>query len=86
MTFATFIGDSGSGIIGIINTIVIPVIFALIFATFLYGIAKYFLWSGDDEKARTSGRALALWGVLAIVALLSVWGIVNALLSTLGIG
>lgn len=85
MTFASFIGDSGSGIIGILNTVVVPLIFAGIFAVFIWGVVQYFFLHVDDEKARATGRQFALWGILGIVVLLSVWGLVNVLLSTLGI-
>jgi len=84
-TFATFIGSGSTGVIGVINTVVIPVIFALVFAVFMWGIVKYFFLNVDDEKARESGRQFALWGILGLVVLFSVWGLVNILLSTLGL-
>lgn len=86
MTFATFVGSGSSGIIGIINTIVVPLIFALIFAVFIWGVVQYFFLKVDDEKARASGKQFVLWGVLGMVLLFSIWGLVNLLLSTLGIG
>jgi len=85
MTFATFVGSGTTGIIGILNAVVIPVIFALIFAVFFWGMVNYFFLHPDDEKARASGRQFALWGILALVVLFSVWGLVNILLSTLGL-
>ena len=85
MTFATFIGSGTTGIIGILNVVVIPVIFALVFAAFPWGMVKFFFLSADDEKARASGRSFALWGLLGLVVLFSIWGLVNMLLSTLGI-
>lgn len=85
MTFAQFIGNGSTGVVGAINTVIIPLIFALIFAFFVWGIVKYFFISGGDETKRAEGRQFALWGVLAMAVLFSVWGLVNMLLSTLGI-
>lgn len=84
-TFATFIGSGTDGIIGLLNTIVLPTIVAFMFVIFVWGIVKYFFLNVDDEKARESGRQFALWGVLGLVILFSIWGLVNILLSTLGI-
>ncbi len=84
-TFAQFIGSGTTGIIGIINTVILPVIVAFMFVIFVWGIVKYFFLNVDDEKARESGRQFALWSVLGLVVLFSVWGLVNILLSTLGI-
>ncbi|MFA5998005.1 MAG: hypothetical protein WC814_01270 [Candidatus Paceibacterota bacterium] len=85
MTFAQFIGSGSTGIIGIINTIIIPLIFALAFLVFIWGVLKYFIFSIGDEGKRSEGRQFVLWGILGMVVLLSVWGFVNIVLSTLGI-
>ncbi len=85
MTFKDFIGSGSTGIIGAINTVVVPVIFALAFAFFIWGVAKYFFFQGDDEKKREEGKKFVLWGILGMAILFSVWGLVNMLLSTLGI-
>ena len=84
-SFKAFIGSGTTGIIGIINTIIVPLIFALAFAVFIWGILNYFIFSGADEGKRAEGRQFALWGILGIVIFFSVWGLVNLLLSTLGI-
>jgi len=86
MTFAQFIGSGSTGIIGAINTVVVPVIFALAFLVFIYGIVKYFfINNGGDEGKIAEGRQFAMWGIIGMVVLFSVWGFVNLLLSTLGI-
>lgn len=84
-SFKDFVGSGSVGIIGIINTIIVPVIFALAFIVFVWGVVNYFFLNGGDEAKRSEGRQFALWGVLGMVVLLSVWGFVNILLSTLGI-
>jgi hypothetical protein len=84
MTFKQFIGSGDTGIIGIINTVMVPVIFALAFLVFIWGVFQFVVNAGDETK-RTEGRQFILWGLLGIVVLFSVWGFVNLLLSTLGI-
>lgn len=85
MTFKDFIGSGTTGVIGVLNTIVVPLIFGLAFAVFIWGVVSYFFLHGDDETKRTEGRQFILWGIIGMVVLFSVWGLVNLMLSTLGI-
>jgi hypothetical protein len=85
MTFAQFIGSGSTGVIGLLNTVVVPVIFAFAFAAFVWGVMNYFFLHGGDETKRTEGRQFVLWGIIGMVVLFSVWGFVNIMLSTLGI-
>lgn len=85
MTFAQFVGNGTTGIIGVMNTVVVPIIIALAFLMFVWGIVKYFFIHGGEEKSREEGRDFILWGLIGMVVLFSVWGFVNILLSTLGI-
>ena len=80
-TFANYV----AGIIGLFDTVVVPVLFALAFLTFIWGVVKYFFLDGGDEVKREEGKKFVLWGLLGLVVLFSVWGFVNLLLSTLGI-
>ena len=81
MTFKTFI----ESIVGALNTYIVPLILALILLMFAWGAAKYFFIQGDNDQARAKGRQLILWGIIALVAFLALWGIVNLLLSTLNL-
>jgi hypothetical protein len=91
MTFAQFVGSGSTGIIGIINVVIAPVIFALAFLVFIYGVVKYFFIrpsgaeSFGDRGGYGEGRQFILWGLIGMVVLFSVWGFVNLMLSTLGI-
>lgn len=85
MTFAQFVGGGTQGLIGAINTVIVPVIFALAFAAFIWGLVKHFFIHGSEEKSREDGRSFILWGLIGMVVLFSVWGFVNLMLSTLGI-
>jgi Type IV secretion system pilin len=86
MTFADYIGTTPTtGVIGLINLVLVPVIFALAFLVFIWGVIKYFIIHGGEETKRVEGRQFVLWGLIGIVVLFSVWAFVNILLSTLGI-
>jgi len=85
MTFADFIGGGTSGVIGVLNVIVVPIIITLAFLVFIWGVVDHFFIHGDEEKTREEGRQFVIWGVLGMVALFSVWSLVNILLSTLNI-
>jgi hypothetical protein len=74
-----------SGIITIINTILVPLLIAIAFIVFLYGVFKYFILGGADEGSRTEGRSFILWGIIGFVVILSIWGIVNVVINTLGL-
>lgn len=63
--------------IRILNGVIVPLIFAIAFIVFIWGIFMYFIAGGADEEKRKQGRDLALWGVIAFVVMTSVWGIVN---------
>lgn len=85
MTFADIIGGGTQGVIGVLNVIIVPIIITLAFLVFIWGVVDNFFLHGDEEKKREEGRQFVVWGVLGLAALLSVWGLVNILLSTLGI-
>ena len=74
-----------NGIIGIINGILVPVLIAVAFIVFLYGIYKYFIAGASNESEQGEGRKFALWGIIGFVIIISVWGIVNIVMGTLGL-
>lgn len=85
MTFAQFVGTGSSGVVGLFNIVVVPVIFSFTFAVFIWGVIKYFFLHSGEETKRAEGREFVLWGLVGMLILFSVWGFVNLLLSTLGI-
>jgi len=74
-----------SGIIGVINGILAPVLMAMAFIVFVWGIYKYFILGAAEEKSRTDGRQFILWGIIGFVIILSVWGLVSLVMGTLGL-
>ena len=72
-------------IIDIINNVLVPVLFAIAFIVFLYGIAKAYIFSGGDPAEVAKGHKLLLWGLIAFVVMISVWGLVNVVANTFGL-
>ena len=69
-----------------LNKSVIPAIVAIAVLFFVWGVTKYFIMGATNEESREKGRQLVLWGILALVLILSLWGITNALVTSFGIG
>lgn len=81
----TYLQGYSNSITGVINYVLVPVLMAIAFIVFLWGVYKYFILGAADEKSRTDGRQFTLWGVIGFVVILSLWGIVNIFMSTLGL-
>ncbi|OGG40892.1 hypothetical protein A2118_00975 [Candidatus Kaiserbacteria bacterium GWA2_50_9] len=74
-----------TGIGGVINNILVPVLMAIAFIVFLWGVYKYFILGAADEKSRTDGRQFTLWGIIGFVVIFSLWAFVNLLRGTFGL-
>jgi len=75
----------GENLLYIINSILVPVIFALAFIVFLYGIAKAYIFSGGEPAEVSKGHKLVLYGIIGFVVMLSLWGLVNVVANTFGL-
>lgn len=74
-----------NGFIDLINTAFVPVLFAVAFLVFVYGVYKYFILGADNDTERATGRQFVLWGLIGFAVILSVWGLVQILLDTFSI-
>lgn len=79
----TYLQGYKDSIINIINNYLVPMLMALAFIVFLWGIYKYFILGAAEEGEKAEGRNFALWGVIGFVIILSLWGIVNIVRDTL---
>lgn len=70
----------------IINAVLVPLLFAIAFITFLYGVFKKYIWSRGDEGAVEEGHKLILWGIIGFAIMISLWGLVNVVVNTFGLG
>ena len=75
----------GELILNVINGVLVPVLFAIAFITFLYGIAKAYIFSNGDPEAVKAGHKLVLWGIVAFAIMISIWGLVNVVANTFGL-
>ncbi|MBP6883738.1 MAG: hypothetical protein KBC06_00700 [Candidatus Pacebacteria bacterium] len=71
-------------VICIISKSVIPLIFALALAMFIWGVVQYVI-NSDEEAKKEKGRQFMLWGIIALVVMVSVWGLVKIVGTTFGI-
>lgn len=76
------IGSFLNDILVFINNVLVPLVFGIALLLFIYGVFVYLIQS-DDEK-REEGKQYMLWGVIAFVIMVSVWGITNLLSEGLG--
>ncbi len=68
-------------LVGLLNYIVrLIVLLALI--AFLYGILKLVFVDASNETERAKARKFMLWGIVSLFVMVSVWGLVNVLKST----
>ncbi len=81
----TTICGVAQNILYIINGILVPVLFALAFIVFLYGVADAYIFSRGDEEAVKRGHKLILWGIIGFVVMVSLWGLVNVVANTFGL-
>ena len=67
----------------LLNTL-IPVLIALAVVVLLWGLVKYIRGAGD-EKARADGKHMMLWSIIAIIIMLSLFGIISWIQSAVGL-
>lgn len=73
-------------IITFIDRVLIPFLFGMAFLFFVINVFRYFIVGGGNPDAQESAKSLATYGVAAFVFLIIFWGIVNMLISSIGIG
>ncbi len=81
----SFIAGYSNSIINIINRLLVPVLLALAFFVFLWGVFKQFIWKAESGEAHTEGAKFVATGLIGFVIILSLWALVNIAQSTLGV-
>lgn len=74
-----------TGILNFLDKTVVPFLLAIASLVFLWGIARYFIFGGANGESQEKGKSLAMYGIIGFVVILSLWGIVNLLVSGLGL-
>lgn len=68
----------------IIYKSIIPMLFALAVAMFVYGVVQYVINTSDEGK-REKGKTYMVWGIIGLTVMVSVWGLVSILGGTFGV-
>jgi hypothetical protein len=76
----------GGAIVNVINNVLVPVLFAIAFIVFIWGAFKTFIIGATTEEVKKEGKSLMLWGLIGFFVMVSVWGLVNILINTVGFG
>ena len=72
-TFAELVGL----LTGFVDRGVIPVLIAVAFIVFIYGVLKYYILAGDSYTKMENARNVLLYGLIGLVVMISFWGLVK---------
>lgn len=67
----------------ILNPIIL-LLFSLALIFFLWGLVV-FIWKADNPDARKTGISHMLWGIIGMFVMLSAFGIIKLIQSTIGV-
>ncbi|MDP2816114.1 MAG: pilin [Rectinemataceae bacterium] len=68
-------------IVQLVNGSVVPLVYALAFLLFIFGMVRFFFFGGEENREK--GKTFMIWGIIGFVVMFSVWGIVRLLLTAL---
>ena len=72
--------------LGTILRSLVPIFITVAVLYFMWGLIKYISASAKGDKGEQEhGKAIMIWGVVALFVMVSVWGLVAALGTTTGI-
>lgn len=74
-----------SSIVTFINAVAVPLIFAVAFIVFLFGVFRYYIAGGANPEKRKEGTQLIIYALIGFAVMIVVWGLVNVIIGTLGI-
>lgn len=78
------LGDLIMYVICIINASVIPLIFTLAIASFVWGVVQYVI-NDEEEAKRARGRQFMIWGIVALAVMVSMWGLIGIFTKSFGV-
>lgn len=68
-----------------LNKFIVPGLLALAFMFFVINVVRFFVIGGASSESQEKAKTLAIWGILAFVFIVSIWGLTNMLVSAFGI-
>lgn len=75
------LGDLINYVTCIIGSSVIPLIFTLAIASFVWGVVQYVI-NDQEEAKKAKGRSFMIWGIIALTVMVSIWGLVRIFTDT----
>lgn len=81
----TGIRDFLQNIISFMNGTLVPLVFAIAFLVFLWGVFKTFILGGSDPEKQGEGKQLMMYAIAGFVVMVSLWGIVNLVANGFGL-
>ncbi len=63
---------------------ILKLIFLIALIIFIWGVFS-FLKNSDNDKERATGRSQMLWGLFGMFIMISVYGIINVIIGTVGV-
>ena len=63
---------------------IIPFLVSLGVVYFVWGMVQYFV--ADSEEAKKTGKNRILYGIIGLAVIVSIWGLVNIVVETFGLG
>ncbi len=73
--FANDLRGLSANLVKIINS-AITLIMGIAFVAFMIGLVRFIGTSGDD-KSRSDGKQLMVWGIIILFVMTGVWGIIT---------
>ena len=66
-----------------VNFVLVPILMAVAFIVFLWGVFNYFILGAANDEKRKEGRQFVLWAITGCVIIMSIGGLVNIVKDTL---
>jgi uncharacterized membrane protein (GlpM family) len=91
LAFAQTYTTTTSSLTGLVTSIktllnsIIPLFFIIAILYFFWGLVKFIMGAGDAKKV-AEGKGIMIWGLVALVIMATLFGIINWLTNTAGIG
>jgi succinate dehydrogenase/fumarate reductase cytochrome b subunit len=76
-------------VIGLVGTVLgklVPLIVAFAFLFFIWNAFRYFILGGANPDEQAKAKSLAIWGILAFVVIISLWGMVRIFVDVFNVG
>lgn len=81
----SYFGSFGQDLLGLIEGVLLPLVFALAVLAFLWGMFTTFILGGADEEKQKKGKQLMIYAIVGFVLMVALWGIVNLVMSIFGL-